>query len=118
MEKRNLERTAEQKEAMLTALETYEGNIKKAATHIGITPRTHYRWCREDNSYNNAIGSLKDIRFRNAKEKLLETAMLKVEEGNIHVLNKMLDIFYKNFTEEYRLSNLYNDDPFVEEEGE
>lgn len=105
---------------MVTALEANEGNVKIAAETTKISERTHYRWCREDNTYRNIVGSIRDIRLRHTKEKLLEIAMKKIEEGNISTLNKMLGLFYRNFDEELRLSKKYNDDPFepMEEEDE
>lgn len=109
------DQTAKLKEAMLNALEQHDGNIRVSAREAGISERTHYRWCREDNTYNNAVGSLVDIRIRHAKEMLLDAAMQKIGEGNIPVLNKMLDIFYKNFSDEIRKSNLYNEDPYEPE---
>ena len=111
--------TIKLKAAMLTALEANECTVKMAAETVKISEGTHYRWCREDNTYNNAVGSIKDIRLRHTKEKLFEIAMKKIEEGNITVLNKMLSLAYKNFAEEIHNSNKYNDDPFepMEEEG-
>lgn len=107
--------TEKLKEAMLDALERFHGNVRNAAETAEVSERTHYRWCREDNAYNNAVGSLRDIRLRHAKDEILEIAMRKLEDGNITVLNKMLAIFYKNFHEELRLSNFYNDDPHMKE---
>ncbi len=52
------------------------------------------------------------------KSLLLEKAMVKIEEGNTAILSKMLGIFYKDFHEDYKESNFYNDDPYVEEEEE
>jgi endonuclease III-like uncharacterized protein len=110
--------TIQLKAAMIAALQANEGNVKIAAEAINISEQTHYRWCREDNTYNNAVGSIRDIRIRHMKEKLLEIAMKKIEEGNITTLNKMLSLTFKNFHEEIRLSNFYNDDPYEVEEEE
>jgi hypothetical protein len=107
------EQTAIQKEAMLNALEAFDGNVKNAALDAKISERTHYRWCREDNNYNNAVGSLIDIRLRHAKEMILDKALLKIEAGDSAILNKMLTIFYKNFTDyEQRHYNNFNDNPW------
>jgi len=110
--------TVKLKAAMLSAMEANEGSVKLAAEATKISKRTHYRWCREDNAYGNAAGSIKDIRLRHAKEKLLEIAMKKIDDGNTTILNKMLSLFYKNFDKELRSSNLYNDNPYEEREDE
>ncbi len=105
------DQTAKQKEAMLKSLEAFHGNVRNAAADAKVSERTHYRWCREDREYNNAIGSIIDIRLRHAKELLLEKAMVKIEEGDSAVLNKMLTIFYKDFDGELNYFNNFNDCP-------
>ncbi len=65
------DQTAKQKEAMLKALEAFHGNVRNAAKDAEVSERTHYRWCREDNNYKNAVGSIIDIRLRHAKEPVI-----------------------------------------------
>jgi hypothetical protein len=110
------EGTVKQKQAMILLLEASKGDLELAIKEAGISERTHYRWCREDRGYRNAANSIRDIQFRRTKEKLLAIAMKKIEDGNTPTLNKMLGIFYKDFGEELRLSNLYNDDPYEKPE--
>ena len=106
------EDTDKTKEAMLKALVANHGNVRAAASEASVSEQTHYRWCREDNNYNNAVGSLIDIRLRNAKEEVLTIAMQSIQKGNTAVLNKLLTIFYKDFTDnEERHYNNFNDYP-------
>ena len=112
MEKRNLNRTEKQKQDMLHAIELTGGNIKQAASNIGITARIHYMWIKEDREYGENVERVRDICFRNAKEQLMVAAMKKIEEGNTAVLNKMLGIFYKNFPLELQQLSKYNNLPF------
>lgn len=113
------EDTEKSKEKMLKALLENHGNVRAAAHAANVSEQTHYRWCRQDNDYNNAVGSLIDIRLRNAKEEVLNIAMQAIQKGNPTVLNKLLTIFYKDFAgnEEYRYND-FNDCPSEEEEEE
>ncbi len=120
MRRNSKNETAKQKGVMLASLEAFHGNVKNAALDAKVSERTHYRWCREDNDYNNSVGSLLDIRHRHAKEELLEIAMRKIEAGDVRVLIKMLGIFYKNFVDEQNRLNTFNDNPWepIDEDGE
>jgi hypothetical protein len=57
------------------------------------------------------VESVKDICFRNAKDRLLSAAMKKIEKGETSVLNKMLGIFLKDLPDEMRLLRKHNDVP-------
>jgi hypothetical protein len=104
--------TALKKQAMIKALEANFGNIVISASKAGITPQTHYRWCKEDDAYYKAAESLKDIGLRNVKESLLDIAMQKIRKGDSSVLNKMLGIFLKEMPEEMKIMSRYNNVPF------
>jgi hypothetical protein len=111
MEKHIANKTAKQKEVMIKLLETNYGNIRKAAKLAGISTRTHYRWCKEDNDYDDRTCSMKDICYRNIKGDLIESAMRKVEKGDSAVLNKMLGLFLKDLPFEMQKLSTYNNVP-------
>lgn len=108
---RNLERTATQKELMLKYLEVFSGNITEAAKKAGITSRTHYLWIKADPQYGDNVQNVRDICFRNSKEKLISFAMKRIEEGNTTVLNKMLGIYLKDLPDEMKSLNHHHHVP-------
>ena len=111
MEKRNLDRTAKQKEFMINALEANYGNVRAAAKLAKISPQTHYRWRKEDNDYDNRTDSMRDICYRDVKEHLISKGLKMVDKGDVSVLNKMLGIFLKDLPEEMRMLRRMNDVP-------
>jgi len=108
MDKRNLESTEKKKAAMLIALESNFGNVRNAAKMVKIDAVTHYRWLKEDNEYAGKSESIKDISFRNIKEKLLDMSMKMAEKGNVTVLNQLLRIYCKNIPEDMQAASFYN----------
>lgn len=103
------EATAMLKTQMIDALEANFGSVTVAARLIGITPRTHYRWLKEDDAYADEAENIRDISYRKIKEGLVQKAWMKIEKGNTTVLNKMLGIFLKKLPEEMdRASRLNN----------
>ena len=100
-----------QKEAMVVALQACSGNIQRAAKIAKISPQTHYRWCKEDTNYYNLAGSMRDICYRTIKEDLIDAALEKVKKGDSTILSKMLSLFFKNFDEELKTLNKFNNVP-------
>jgi len=111
MSKKSVFDTAKQKEIMINALEANYGNVRAAAKVAKINARTHYKWRKEDNEYDNNTNSIKDISYRGLKEHLIDKAMRKVDKGDTAVLNKMLGIFLKDLPEEMRILRRCNDIP-------
>jgi len=101
--------TAIQKKEMINALEESMGNVTAAAKKVGITPRTHYRWLKEDEEYADATENMKDISYRRVKDSLIEKALSKIEKGDTAVLMKMLSIYLKKLPDEMeRLAHINN----------
>jgi len=105
------QQTAKLKEAMINSLEANYGNIRKAAKAIGISPRTHFRWMKEDNQYEKQADISKDVGYGNIKDNLIELALKKAEEGDSAVLTQLMRIFLKNMPEEMKELNRANNVP-------
>ena len=106
--KRTEEDTNTQKIVMLHAIEACFGNITKAAKIAKITPRTHYRWLKEDPAYANESENLRDLGFRARKDQIIEIAFELAQKGNISVVNRLLSIFCKNTPEEMKIASYQN----------
>jgi predicted transcriptional regulator len=100
--------TAVQKKEMIDALESNFGNVTIAARVVGITPRTHYRWLKEDDAYSTEAENIKDICYRKIKDGLIQKALMKIEKGSTRVLLKMLGIFLKKMPEEMERASRIN----------
>jgi hypothetical protein len=105
--------TAIQKKEMINALEVNFGNVTAAAKVVKITPRTHYRWLKEDPEYADAAENMKDISYRRVKDSLVEKALSMVEKGDTTVLLKMLSIYLKKLPEEMERAARINNVPLV-----
>jgi transposase-like protein len=103
--------TAIQKKEMINALEEHFGNVTAAAKAIKITPRTHYRWLKEDREYAEASENMKDVTFRRVKDRLLEKALKMIDKGDSAVLNRMMGIYFKNVPQEMLVASRYNNVP-------
>jgi len=101
--------TEVKKQAMIDALEANSGNITAAAAQAEIAVRTHYKWMKEDESYENEVVNIKDISFGKVKESLLEKALKLVDNGNTSVLNQLLRIYLKKLPEEIETTSTRND---------
>ncbi len=93
-----------QKKKMIDALEANFGSVTKAAKDVKITPRTHYRWLREDREYAEQTEDMRDIAFRKVKDTLFQKALTMIDKGDASVLNKMLTIYFKNVPEEMKIA--------------
>lgn len=100
-----------QKDLMMIALETHNGNVKKAAKQAGISARTHYRWRQEDADYERKTDVIKDICYRDIKEEIIDLAMKRAAKGDQYVLNQLMRIFLKKLPEEMQLLNRANNVP-------
>jgi hypothetical protein len=105
--------TAIHKKEMVNALEANMGNITAAAQKVGITPRTHYRWLKEDPEYADATENMKDISYRRVKDSLIEKALKKIDEGDTPMLMKMLSIYLKKLPDEMERAARINNVPLV-----
>ena len=105
--------TAIKKKEMINALENSFGNVTAAAKKVGITPRTHYTWLKEDDEYADAAENMKDISYRRVKDSLVEKALNMVEKGDTTVLLKMLSIYLKKLPEEMERAARINNVPLV-----
>ncbi len=103
--------TAAQKKEMINALEANFGNVTASTKVVGITPRTHYRWLKEDPEYASAAENMRDLCYRKVKDNLLEQALKKIGSGDTSVLNKMLSIYFKNLPDEMRSASSFNNVP-------
>ncbi len=104
MSKNSVEETALQKKKMIDALEANFGSVTKAAIEVKITPRTHYRWLKEDREYAEQTEDMRDISFRKIKDTLFQKALTMIDKGDASVLNKMLTIYFKNIPEEMKIA--------------
>jgi hypothetical protein len=124
MGKNTLEVTAAKKQAMIDALEANFGNITAAAKQADISVRTHYKWLKEDEDYEDEVTNIKDISFGKMKETLLEKAMKRIDDGNTAVLNQLLRIYFKKLPDEMEVTSRVNDNTkwdirnYEEEEAE
>jgi hypothetical protein len=109
MQKISQDATTKKKEAMLDAIEASLGNVTQAAQIAGINARTHYRWLKEDEAYEDEVVNIKDISFGKMKESLLEKALKLVDNGNATVLNQLLRIYFKNLPGEMQTANNLNE---------
>lgn len=113
MSKSSEEDTAASKKGMINALEVHLGNVTAAAQALGITPRTHYRWLKEDGEYADAAEGMRDICYRRVKDRLIEKALKKIDKGDSAVLIKMLSIFLKKLPEEMDRLAMFNRVPLI-----
>ena len=105
--------TAIKKKEMINALEDNFGNVTAAAKAVGITPRTHYTWLKEDDEYADATENMKDISYRRVQDSLIEKALSKIEKGDTKVLLKMLSIYLKRLPEEMERAARINNVPLI-----
>lgn len=102
-----------QKEAMIDALETHYGSIRKATKAAGISVRTHFRWMKEDENYERKANMSKDVGYRNLKDNIIEMALKKAEKGDAAVINQMMRTFLKHMPDEMQALNRLNNVPLT-----
>jgi len=66
------------KSAMLQALEKSLGVVTTACKSVGIARKTHYKWLKEDEEYQESVKSLKDVALDFAESQLHK----QISEGN------------------------------------
>ena len=109
MAKKLQDSTDKKKEAMIEAIEASFGNVTKAAQIAGINVRTHYRWLKEDEAYEDEVVNIKDISYGKVRETLMEKALKLIEDGNTAVLNQLLRIYFQKLPEEMETISTVND---------
>jgi hypothetical protein len=105
---RNPKVIAKQKEMMIHNVEVFYGNVRKACNAVGLSTQTHYRWTKEDSEYGARMENLKDISFRNLKERLVESALNRIDKGDSVILGKMLALFLSDLPEEMKAASRAN----------
>ena len=70
-------KTANSKKAMLTALEKSMGIVTTACRSVGIEPRTHYNWLKDDPAYKEAVEVIADTALDFAESSLFK----QIQEG-------------------------------------
>jgi len=98
---------------MINALEASLGNVTQATKMVKINVTTHYRWVKEDTVYDDSVRSIKDICFQKVRDKLMQTALKRIDSGDSAVLNKMIGIYFKNVPEEMDSLSLVNRPPLM-----
>lgn len=71
-QKRNVEERNLRKKMMLAALKANQGLVTYAAAEIGIIPRTHRNWMKEDPEYKEAVQEIIEEFIDMVEKKLYE----------------------------------------------
>ena len=66
-----LEKTEDNKNKMLKALEEYYGIVTTSCQSVGISRITHYRWLEEDEDYKSKVQDIKNAAIDFVESKLL-----------------------------------------------
>ena len=67
-----LEKTEDNKNKMLKALEEYYGIVTTASQSVGISRITHYRWLEEDAEYKSKVQDIKNSAIDFVESKLFD----------------------------------------------
>mgnify|MGYP006102158355 FL=1 len=67
-----LEKTEDNKNKMLKALEQYYGIVTTASQSVGISRITHYRWLEEDAEYKSKVQDIKNSAIDFVESKLFD----------------------------------------------
>ena len=74
-----MNKTEQQKKAMIEALEKSLGIVTSACKVVGIGRTTHYLWMKDDEEYRNAVQSIEDIALDFAESQLHK----QIKEGEV-----------------------------------
>lgn len=66
------------KKKMIEALVKSKGNVTNASKSIGIAPKTHYEWVKNDDEYKEEVDGVLDIAIDYVENKLFE----RIEDGD------------------------------------
>ena len=67
-----LEKTEDNKNKMLKALEEYYGIVTTSCQSVGISRITHYRWLEEDEDYKSKVQDIKNSAIDFVESKLFD----------------------------------------------
>ena len=67
-----LEKTEDNKNKMLKALEEYYGIVTTSCQSVGISRITHYRWLEEDEEYKSKVQDIKNAAIDFVESKLFD----------------------------------------------
>ncbi len=67
-----LEKTEDNKNKMLKALEEYYGIVTTSCQSVGISRITHYRWLEEDEDYKSKVQDIKNAAIDFVESKLFD----------------------------------------------
>lgn len=67
-----LEKTEDNKNKMLKALEEYYGIVTTSCQSVGISRITHYRWLEEDEDYKTKVQDIKNSAIDFVESKLFD----------------------------------------------
>ena len=81
-----LEKTEDNKNKMLKALEQYYGIVTTASQSVGISRITHYRWLEEDEEYKSKVQDIKNSAIDFVESKLFDCIKSEKETSIIFYL--------------------------------
>ncbi len=81
-----LEKTEDNKNKMLKALEEYYGIVTTASQSVSISRITHYRWLEEDAEYKSKVQDIKNAAIDFVESKLFDCIKSEKETSIIFYL--------------------------------
>ncbi len=81
-----LEKTEDNKNKMLKALEEYYGIVTTSCQSVGISRITHYRWLEEDEDYKSKVQDIKNAAIDFVESKLFDCIKSEKETSIIFYL--------------------------------
>ena len=81
-----LEKTEDNKNKMLKALEEYYGIVTTSCQSVGISRITHYRWLEEDAEYKSKVQDIKNSAIDFVESKLFDCIKSEKETSIIFYL--------------------------------
>ena len=78
--------TIKRKQAFLEAAFQHRGNITKSAAAAGISRRTYYQWCEDDQEFKEAFEDVKESYLDHVVDQLnvlIDGIPIKDDKGNI-----------------------------------
>lgn len=66
------------KPKMIEALKKSYGNVSSSADAVGIAPKTHYEWMKDDAEYREEVEAIKERAIDHVESKLME----RIDEGD------------------------------------
>jgi hypothetical protein len=66
------------KAKMIHCLTENKGNVTNASKAVGIAPKTHYEWCKNDDDYKTEVDAVLNVAIDYVENKLFE----RIEQGD------------------------------------